>query len=87
MELKKFGRMRMIGIGAVALCLAVGAGIALYVADGIRYPAPEGEYQVGRTKLYLTDYSREDLLSGRSACGRPEGGICLEGSCRSDRLL
>lgn len=63
MELKKFGRMRMIGIGAVALCLAVGAGIALYVADGIRYPAPEGEYQVGRTKLYLTDYSREEIFS------------------------
>lgn len=63
MEHKKISRIRFLVLGAVVFCLVAGAGATLYVADGIHYPDPEGEYQVGRTKLFLTDKSRAETFS------------------------
>jgi dienelactone hydrolase len=63
MEKKKSSLAKRIGIFAVTLCLGIGVGLSVYIADGIRYPVPDGEYQVGRTKMYLTDSSREEIFS------------------------
>jgi len=39
------------------------AASAIYVAAGIRYPALSGPYEVGRTRIYVTDDSRDETFS------------------------
>lgn len=59
----KKARKRIVLIGAVLLLLIMVGSAIGYVAYGIRYPIPEGEFKVGCTKLFLTDKDRLEIFS------------------------
>lgn len=60
MKSKLIGRI-LLATGLV-LVTALAAS-AIYVAAGIRYPAPAGPYEVGRTRIFVTDESRDETFS------------------------
>ena len=59
----KITRKRVILTAMAALFLVSAVSAAAYVAYGIHYPTPEGEYKVGQTKLYITDKERLEVFS------------------------
>ncbi len=60
MKSKLIGRI-LLATGLV-LVTALAAS-AIYVAAGIRYPAPAGLYEVGRTRIFVKDESRDETFS------------------------
>ena len=59
----KITRKRIVLTVIAALLLVSAVSAAAYAAYGIHYPTPEGEYKVGRTKLFLTDAERPEIFS------------------------
>lgn len=54
-------KLILLGISAIVVSLIAGA--TFYIFDGIKYPQPHGEYEVGRTKFFLTDEARLETFS------------------------